>query len=273
MRGRVAFVVLLCLAGLSSGPWASASTSPPLPGSMAAIGDSMTRAADVCCWYGDHPHQSWSTGDTSWDGINSHYERILAHKARIAGHNFNDSKSGARMSDAPGQAGQAVSQSAKYVTILMGANDVCRPSIDTMTPVDTFRAQLQQTLSALESGLPGNAHIFVASIPNILQLWQLFHDNDLAELIWSEANICQSMLSTSNTDADRQAVLDREVAFNVVLGEECAKYANCRFDNLAVFNYQFSGSQVSKLDFFHPSLSGQAALAQVTWAASWWSGL
>jgi hypothetical protein len=24
------------------------------------------------------------------------------------------------------------------------------------------------------------------------------------------------------------------------------------------------------LDYFHPSLSGQAALARVTWAASWW---
>jgi pimeloyl-ACP methyl ester carboxylesterase len=30
-------------------------------------------------------------------------------------------------------------------------------------------------------------------------------------------------------------------------------------------------SQVSTLDFFHPSLSGQTALARVTWAASWWS--
>jgi hypothetical protein len=24
------------------------------------------------------------------------------------------------------------------------------------------------------------------------------------------------------------------------------------------------------LDFFHPSLSGQASLARVTWTASWW---
>jgi hypothetical protein len=38
----------------------------------------------------------------------------------------------------------------------------------------------------------------------------------------------------------------------------------------STYNYQFSASQVSTLDFFHPSLSGQAALARVTWAASWW---
>jgi hypothetical protein len=46
----------------------------------------------------------------------------------------------------------------------------------------------------------------------------------------------------------------------------------CRFDNLAVFNTQFTRDQVSKLDYFHPSLSGQAALASITWASSWWGG-
>jgi hypothetical protein len=32
----------------------------------------------------------------------------------------------------------------------------------------------------------------------------------------------------------------------------------------------FSASQVSKLDYFHPSLAGQAALASITWQRSWW---
>lgn len=27
---------------------------------------------------------------------------------------------------------------------------------------------------------------------------------------------------------------------------------------------------VSKLDYFHPSLSGQGTLAALTWNASWW---
>jgi hypothetical protein len=79
------------------------------------------------------------------------------------------------------------------------------------------------------------------------------------------------MLSSSNTDADRQAVRNREAAFNAVLAEECGRYANCRFDGYAAFHYPFSRSQVSKLDYFHPSLSGQAALAEVSWRASWWN--
>jgi hypothetical protein len=38
-----------------------------------------------------------------------------------------------------------------------------------------------------------------------------------------------------------------------------------------VFNFQFARQDVSKLDYFHPNLTGQAALAEVTWQRSWWS--
>jgi len=78
------------------------------------------------------------------------------------------------------------------------------------------------------------------------------------------------MLAATNTESQRQQVLAREQAFNQILADICAQYSRCRWDNKAVYNYQFSASQVSTLDFFHLSLSGQAALAKVTWAASWW---
>jgi lysophospholipase L1-like esterase len=262
-------VLSIVLVAATSGA-AAAANPPPLPSSMAAIGDSITQAADVCCWYGDHPANSWSTGDAGWDGVRSHYERIRALKPTIAGHQYNDAVSGAKMSDAPAQASRAVEQRAKYVTILMGANDLCTSSTATMTPVDTFRAQFQQTLAILNSGLPARSHIFVASIPNVYHLWEIYHGDFIAEWVWSTAHICQSLLSTSNTDADRQAVRDREAEFNAVLAQECGRYAKCRFDGNAVFNYSFSRGQVSLLDYFHPSLSGQATLADVTWRASWW---
>jgi hypothetical protein len=78
------------------------------------------------------------------------------------------------------------------------------------------------------------------------------------------------MLSSSNTEQDRQAVLARVQAFNDVLATVCGQYERCRFDDNAVFGYQFERSHVSKLDFFHPSLSGQQVLASITWSRSWW---
>ena len=266
-------LALFCAAQLFTAPATGGELpSPKPPSSMAAIGDSMTQAADVCCWYGDHPANSWSTGYAGWDGVLSHYERLRALNPAITGRNANDSVSGARMSDAPGQAQRAVSQRAGYVTIEMGANDICRSSPSTMTPVETFRSQFQETLRVLDAGLPGRSRIFVASIPNIYRLWELYHGDVLAEFVWDIANICQSLLSTERTDADRQLVRQHNTALNAVLAEECGKVARCRYDGNAVFDYDFAKADVSKLDYFHPSLTGQAHLASVTWAHSWWSG-
>src|ERR687891_1066902 len=105
--GRVARIVILALAVVLAGLVAQpAWAAPPLPSSMAAIGDSITRAADVCCYYGDHPGQSWSTGSISYDGIASHYERIKQLNSAISGHAYNDAVTGAKMSAAHTQAGQ-----------------------------------------------------------------------------------------------------------------------------------------------------------------------
>jgi lysophospholipase L1-like esterase len=267
--GRVARIVALVviLVGLVAQPaWAA----PPLPSSMAAIGDSITRAYDVCCSYGDHPGQSWSTGATSYDGIASHYERIRQLNPAITGHAYNDAVTGAKMAAAPTQATQAVNQGARYVTILLGANDLCTSSVSTMTSTTTFRAQFSQAMAILMAQ-DRKPYVFVSSIPNIYQLWQVLHTNSVARWVWANFHICQSMLAATNTETQRQQVVDREVAFNQILADGCRAYARCRWDNLAVYHYQFSASQVSTLDFFHPSLSGQAALAQVTWTKSWWA--
>jgi lysophospholipase L1-like esterase len=268
--GRIARIIVVTLvvilAGLVAPPaWAA----PPLPSSMAAIGDSITRAYDVCCSYSDHPGQSWSTGSTSYDGIASHYERIRQLNSAITGHGYNDAVTGAKMAAAPTQAGQAVNQSARYVTILLGANDLCTSSVSTMTSTDDFQAYFSKALAILMAQ-DRRPYVFVSSIPNIYQLWQVLHTNSLARWAWANFHICQSMLAATNTDTQRQQVKTREEAFNQILAQECAKYPRCRWDNKAVYNNQFSASQVSSLDFFHPSLSGQAALARITWAASWW---
>src|SRR5512132_3466441 len=181
--GRVARIVVWALAVVSAGLVAQpAWAAPPLPASMAAIGDSITRAYDVCCYYGDHPGQSWSTGSTSYDGIASHYERIKRVNPAIAGHAANDAVSGAKMAAASTQAAQAVNQRARYVTILLGANDLCTSSPATMTSTDTFRAQFQQAMATLMSQDP-KPYVFVSSIPNIHQLWEVLHTNSVARWV------------------------------------------------------------------------------------------
>ncbi len=269
MRGRVfvaaAIVGVIVTAGASASP-----EKVGYPNSIASTGDSITRAFNTgLIPFTDAPSNSWSTGSSST--VNSHYRRILAANPLILGHASNRAKSGAKMVDLPGQATAVVGDASEYVTILMGANDVCTSSESTMTPVSQFRAELDDALRTLSLGLP-DARIYVVSIPDVYRLWYLLKDNFWARVTWSTAGICQSMLarptSTAQADVDRrQRVRQRNIDFNTQLAQGCALYVHCRFDGNAVFNTAFTTNDVSTRDYFHPSLAGQTKLASVTWAA------
>lgn len=276
VRFGLLLAVVLALLVLLPSPEGAFGTPTGVPDSMAGLGDSMTQAMDadgIPAHFGDQPWYSWSTGDSS--AVQSHYYRIRHQWSPISGHNYNYAVSGAKMIDLNGQAQTAVSQHSdlEYVTILMGANDVCMGSVGTMTPVDTFHDQFVQAMDTLTTGL-SNARIFVASIPDIYQLWVILHDNPSAVDFWNTWWICHSLLanptSMEQADVDRRAaVQQRNIDYNTVLSEVCALYPQCRFDNNAVFDGGVEVSQVSTYDYFHPSITGQANIASVTWDATY----
>jgi lysophospholipase L1-like esterase len=272
---RRVMVVVTVLLGVSLMPAAgsAATVTPSLPGSMAALGDSITEGFNACGWYVDCTSRSWSTGDAS--AVNSHYLRLKLRNPALARHD-NHAVSGAEMVDLAAQADAVAGQSdVTYVTILIGANDACASSESKMTPVDTFRSQFEAALARLDDR--GDIAVFVASIPNIKRLWEVGKGSFSARSAWSLFGICQSMLqnptSTNRADVDRRdRVLQRVTDYNAVLAEECAQYAGyvCRFDGGAVFGTAFTLSDLSRWDYFHPNQAGQAKLAAVTHATSFW---
>jgi lysophospholipase L1-like esterase len=262
-----AAAAMALLATVLAAPTATAQSAPP--NSMASMGNSITRGFNACGWYVDCTSRSWSAGDDTY--VNSHRLRVRAVNPSFSAV-YNNATSGAHASAMAGQASTTVSQGVQYVTIEIGANDACTSSESTMTPVATFRSQIDAAMGTLRSGLP-NAWVFIASIPDIKRLWFIGKDNMTARFYWSTGGICQSMLanptSTAQADEDRRnRVRQRVVDFNTQLAQACAAYGpNCKFDNNAVFNYQFVFSQVSGWDYFHPNREGQRVLAQVSYAA------
>ncbi|MEU7932598.1 SGNH/GDSL hydrolase family protein [Micromonospora echinofusca] len=248
---------------------AAADPGPP-PNSMASLGDSITRGFNACGWYSDCTSRSFSTGDYST--VNSQYLRIRAKNTAINGRNYNDARSGAKSADMYGQAGTAVSQGVDYVTMLIGANDACTSTESAMTPVSTYRANIDAALSRLKAGLP-TARVQLISVPDIQRLWAVGKDSGSARTAWSLFGICQSMLanptSTAQADVDRRnRVRQRVVDYNTQLAQACAAYGpNCDFDDNAVFGYPFTLGQLSTWDYFHPNTSGQQVLAGVSYAA------
>jgi lysophospholipase L1-like esterase len=269
LKLRLAIGMLAIGSGLI--PLSAVGSAPLLPNSMASTGDSITRAFDMSFWpwcvLADCPAYSWSTGTST--SVSSQYRRILARNPSISGHVYNDAKTGANMSALDGQLGAAAGQRAQYVTVLMGANDLCTSTIAAMTPTATFQSEFRQALTDFFSKDP-TADVDVSSLPDIYQLWYVLRTNSSAQWAWKTYNICQSMLSTSNTEANRQTVVAQEAADNQALAAVCATFANCRWDNYAGYKFKFPVTDISSIDYFHPNLHGQNDIASVTWSASFW---
>jgi lysophospholipase L1-like esterase len=237
----------------------------PRPASMAALGDSITRGFDTCGLLTDCPADSWATGRGS--GVAGLASRLLD---RPTGHTWNLAVSGARMAALPNQVTAATAHHPDLVTILMGANDACRPTAAAMTPVASFRSQFSAALAQLHRELP-HARVVVASIPDIYQVWRVGHTQSAARGVWG-LGMCPSMLanptSTAPSDVHRRAaVRARVVAYNTVLGQVCGQYGSCSYDGGAVFRTHFTSSELSHVDWFHPSATGQARLAGVVYRA------
>jgi lysophospholipase L1-like esterase len=235
------------------------------PDSIAAVGDSITRGFDACSVLADCPEVSWATGDSA--EVDSLAVRLLG-KAKAAERSWNYAVTGARMADLPGQMAQAATRKPGLVAVMVGANDACRDSTAAMTSVADFRSAFEDALSTLRKGAP-KAQVFVASVPNLKRLWSEGRTNPMGKQVW-KLGICPSMLGDADAldaaaTARRDTVQKRVEDYNEVLEEVCAKDRRCRFDGGAVYEYRFGTGQLSQWDWFHPSVNGQARLAEIAY--------
>jgi lysophospholipase L1-like esterase len=238
------------------------------PHSMAALGDSISAGFGSCGAFVVCGRNSWSTGTA--EAVDSHYRRILAKNPRIKGNARNFARPGAEAGDLASQASRAVDAKVQYVTILIGANDACAARASAMTPVATFRTEVDRGLDRLKKGLP-KARVLVASIPDLYRLWQQGREDAQAVRVWNRLDTCASMLAdpTSTTGAAeerRRAVRDRIRDYNDELRQACRDYGDrCQWDGGQAHEVRFGLDLVNQVDFFHPNLEGQRELADVTY--------
>lgn len=235
------------------------------PESVAAVGDSITRGFDACAVLTDCPEVSWATGSS--DKIDSLAVRLLG-RTRAAGRSWNYAVTGARMADLPGQMERAVRRSPELVAVMAGANDACRETTSAMTPVAEFRADFEVAMRTLRTALP-KTQVYVASVPDLKRLWSQGRTSALGKQVW-KLGICPSMLGdaddlTAEATLRRETVRNRVEDYNEVMEEVCAKDRRCRFDGGAVYAYRFGTDELSHWDWFHPSVDGQAELAEIAY--------
>jgi lysophospholipase L1-like esterase len=245
----------------------AAAANAQYPNSIAGLGDSITRAALSDNSIGGlsygQPEHSWSTGYAAGDGVNSHYERILAANPAISGQTFNLAESGAQMDDLPGQANNAVSVGAQYVVIQMGGNDVCADSTAGMTSTASYEANFRTSIDTLKAGLP-DATILVTEVVRVRRVYDVGWLNLGCQLQWATFQWCNNVLRNGSTQ--RSQADARNVEYNNVLRTVSAQ-KGVPFDD-DVYEWAFARSNLSSIDCFHPNKSGQNLLANVTYDAS-----
>jgi lysophospholipase L1-like esterase len=235
------------------------------PGSIAAVGDSITRGFDACVVLSDCPEVSWATGSDAQ--VRSLALRLIGAPA-VAQRSWNLARSGADVADLPEQMAQAAAKKPELVTVMVGANDACADTPERMTPVEEFRTSFVAAMGELRR-TAAKAQVYVSSVPDLKRLWSTGRGNALGRQIW-KLGICASMLGNAEDESPkarqrRDRVHERVLAYNEVLRDVCVKDLRCRYDGGAVFDYRFSGEQLSRWDWFHPSKDGQGRLAEIAY--------
>jgi lysophospholipase L1-like esterase len=243
------------------------SCAPTPVKTMVSTGDSIARGFDACGLFSDCPNVSYATGTDR--RTSSLYSQLLTSTPTLRGHEYNDAEVGAHASDLFGQLALAAFQKADIVTVLIGANDACANTVGDMTSTASFRASIESAFKYFFSKRPG-AKIILSSIPDLNRVWQVAHNVPQAQTLWRLAGLCPSLLAnpTGNAPADqlRRAFVSMQIQkYNAVLASVCRAHGGCRYDGGAVNRYQFSLSELSSYDYFHPNIAGHHALAELTW--------
>lgn len=273
-------------------PWprATPATTHP-PRTLAAVGDSITQGSgatregegflDVLPGT-TRPARAWSTGTAT--GLDSVLQRLRALEPSAVGDNV--AEDGRRMRHALEQV-ERTSPATDLITIQLGGNDLCRPSVAEMTSPDAYETQLREALAVVAAERPA-AMVQVSSVPDVYRLWEVLRDDATAVAFWNGAGVfppvvpCQSLLADATSDAPadqarRDAVRERSQAYNARAEQVCADVVRCRFDDGAVWAFtndpaRFDAEHISAVDFFHPSFEGQRQLASVAWESGFdWS--
>ena len=193
-----ALVALACDGSGSASPRPSGSTRPGDPRVLTALGDSVTTGFGSCLVLVSCERNSWSTGDSL--RVESLFRRLRGDVPALRANNR--AVPGARAAGLADQARSAVRDKADLVTVLIGANDVCRGDVDAMTPTATFREQVDTALAVLRKGRP-KARVLVVSIPDLYRLWAIGHTEKRAVRAWSRG-VCPALLADADVHRARR---------------------------------------------------------------------
>jgi lysophospholipase L1-like esterase len=242
----------------------SVSKAGAVPFVMGALGDSITVGFNSSA-IGENRDLSWATGLDPGVRVRSHAFRLKSHYSYTDLKAHNMAAVGATSADLAAQTSKLAHHNPKYVTLLLGANDLCRFASEDQTFLVQFEERVDSSVRQMISKNPG-VHIVISGVPDIYRLYQLGKRNG-CEFQWNITKMCSRLLSPSSTDEVRQWIFDGWKSMNLILEEIANRYPENSVYVANPTSEEFSREDISSYDCFHPSARGQNRLAEVTFRA------
>ena len=229
-----------------------------------SLGDSITSAFNTR-FLGSTANKrySWSTGNSS--KVKSHYSRLKnILNRRIKAHNL--ARNGAHAVDIVDQYKRVSDQRIDYLTILVGANDLCAWSSDHTEDLLRLSIDLRYVVTRAISNNK-KIKIIMPSMPDMHHLYR--EGRERCQFKWDFFAACPRLLSSASNEIRRQRFVEQLHDVNKLLSKVAADYpANIKYID-KVYDFKFSKEHVSSIDCFHPSVRGQNELAKITWSHGW----
>jgi lysophospholipase L1-like esterase len=227
---------------------------------VGAMGDSISTGFNAQR-LGDNREFSWSTGTGA--GLRSYRRRIEeTHGLPVV--SYNEAIAGSVAADLNRQTSRLLRHSPDYVTITIGANDVCRWGEDYEPQRVAFEEELRGVLDRLITA-NDQMTIVLAPIPRLYNLWEVAHGQPGCQEVWEMFNICNALLGRDVTQAQREAFAARWEHANQTIEQIARSYPDQVRFNQAIADLRFEWRHVSSKDCFHPSVAGQNMLAEIAW--------
>jgi lysophospholipase L1-like esterase len=235
----------------------------PAQFAVGVLGDSISRGYDIQTLGQEDLNDNWATGASLPASLVNHFTTVFSGlNVNVTGLNFavtGDTVLGTS-SQLASRANLMASSHAQVVSLEIGANDVCQGNLSSSAAIASFKAKITSVLTTLTSSANPPQAIVVVSIPHIFALTQIaaLASNSSCPIAWSVA--------CPNLQIGQTAFESQWNAANAALqAAATAAGGTVAYDGGVVAGTTFLATDVSSIDCFHPSVSGQTKIANAIW--------
>lgn len=265
------FLALFLFAVLLHGSHASAQTQSE-PFVIGALGDSITAAYNLTGPWQAYAY-SWSTGHSlvELNYVKSHYIRIreLLKNSQIKA--YNEAYHGAGADKIPAQAAQLARYRPHYVTLMIGANDICHYPEKATEYMSIFADNIRYGIRKMIAARP-DVKILVVPIVDLAEVHRIVVEQRACRPTLPIAQwFCSVIVSEDTPRATYEAALRGRLEYNAMLEQVTAEFPENAMFVAAAAETKFNTSDLSTFDCFHPSMAGQNKISDVTWGLGWYA--